>query len=621
VMSSINAVNGVPMIAHKYLLKDVLLDEFGFTGFIMSDCDPLPNVVTSWNYTSSLEQAVTLSIRSGNHLNCGPEFVLLNNATADGLASETDDIDPAVLRLLTARIKVGDLDPPGQAPYLDIPYSVVNSEPHKELARQIVRESVVLLTNDGHALPFVTASSEESDARFRMVRHDNADVECDRSVAQAKPGACLLGHKRCDVKSVPGECVLPRDEAADICKDWAECGAVVCEDAMPFCSARTWKDAGSTRSSKRHSFVKVPAAMKNLLVVGPSANDPGIGAHTYHGTPEQWVTVLDGLNMRLGGTGVNVTYVHGCNITGFDKSGFAAAVQAVAAADAILYVGGLWAYIEEEDTDRENFTLPGVQLDLIQALHAANVARETAAPMAVLIISGGPVSEPWLIEQPAISWAWVAYFGQAGDGIADVLLGNYSPSGRLPYTVPVNESQLGPISDYNMRGPPFGRTYRYLWQNVSAAFPLFPFAYGLSYSNITVTALALPQPMVTVSATAVPVIATVVNYGPVAVDFVVPVFGRFTNCDGSPSPVVAAPLRTLMGFTKLQNVPPTGEEVTATVWMNIASTPASNRQPLPGKLELWAGDAGLCEECPTATLQLSLGAKTCAAPSIKRDEL
>jgi hypothetical protein len=173
------------------------------------------------------------------------------------------------------------------------------------------------------------------------------------------------------------------------------------------------------------------------------------------------VTVLAGLR-AVADPSVNITVLRGCDRDSGDRSGFAAATAAAAAADAVIFVGGLQASMEEEDTDRGDFALPGVQLALVQALHDATAARAT--PVVAVIVSGGPVSEPWMASANAsrLGWLWVSYFGQAGDGVADVISGAYSPSGRLPFTMPVDTSQVGDITDYDMRGPPYGRTYRYL---------------------------------------------------------------------------------------------------------------------------------------------------------------
>lgn len=616
VMSAISSLNSIPSAAHKSMLVDYLKGELGFPGFVTSDCDTISQISTNFHYTASVEQAVAAAIKGGGDINCGPEYVLLLNATADGLVSESDDIDPAVLRALTMRVMIGDLNPADTPiPYTSIPYSVVNSPAHQALARQIVSSSVVLLSNDAQALPFVAGGNGS-----RFVEYSGWELPCGDTVGNK----CLTGWPTCDDNTLPGQCSFPVATASELCAAWPVCAAVTCNPARSDCQARAWGPQLIQRPGFT-TFVRVNP-LRTLLVVGPSADDASIQAHTYHGTPAAWVTVLDGLTAALQGTGVNVTYVPGCSRSGGDRSGFAAALAAVPAADAVLYVGGLEASMEEEDTDRGDYTLPGVQLPLIQALYNAtlNASTSYAIPMATLIISGGPVSEPWMLNSAAgMAWAWVSYFGQAGDGVADVLLGAVSPSGRLPYTMPVDTTQIGDITDYDMRGPPFGRTYRYLQYSNAAAVPLFPFGHGLSYANVTVTQLSLPETTANVSATAVPVVATVVNTGPVAADFVVAVFGEFLTCSGQGSPVSAAPLRTLLTYAKVHAVQPDGSPVTVQLSFNLATTPAAERQPLPGLLRLWAGDGGTCSSCPTSTLQLSLGTQTCSG-SISRqrkDEL
>jgi len=618
VMSAISACNGVPSAAHRQLLTGALRDAWAFDGFVISDCDTIAAVATSFRYAATVAQAAVAALRAGGDINCGPEYELLLNATQDGLADEAADVDPAVARALLRRVQTGDLDAPPASPYAAIPYSVVDSPPHRALARQAARESVVLLRNDGGALPLRVAAG----------------------------------------------------------------------------------GAGLARS---------------LLVVGPAADDPAIQAHTYHGTPAAWVTVLAGLR-AVADVSVNITFVRGCGIADGDTSGFAPALAAAAAADAVLFVGGLQASLEEEDTDRADFALPGVQLQLIQALRAA---AAPPTPLAVLLISGGPVSEPWLADAapPPIAWAWASYFGQDGGGIADVLAGLYSPSGRLPFTVPVNASQVGDLADYDMRSGPYGRTYRYLrygasgggggfteldgveivcgsggdsacltgfglcdnatvpgqctfpradavascaaWpacggvtcnagrsdcqaraptdaqqaapftsfvRGASPAAPLRPFAFGLSYANVSIAALAPPATPARLG-DAVAVNATVlVAAGAPAVDFAVALFGSFATCDGAASPVAATPLRTLLAFAKAAL--PAGGASGAAVQVPLEfvlddlHVPGASRQPLPGILKLWAGDAGVCAGCPTAALLLARGALTCGgSDGRERDEL
>ena len=335
----------------------------------------------SFHYTATLEQAVAVSVSSGNDINCGPEFKLLHKALAYGFL-DFDVIDLAVRRALRSRFLSGNFDPVGTDPYSSIPYSVVDSDEHKLLTRQVVRESVVLLQNPQQILPF--------------------------------------------------------------------------------------------------NLTKI----KQMAVIGPSADDPRVQAHTYHGTPSKWITTLDGIQVLAAKSNVSVVSTWGASRRNTSDQDYAHAVQLSNESDIIVFVGGLDASFEEEDTDRSTLELPGGQMQLIELLMQLN------KPLAILIVSGSPIAESRIVSDNRAALLWVSYFGQSGNAIADILFGLSVPSGCLPFTIAVNTSQMLPIDDYSMNKSP-GRTYRYL--DYTKAPPLFPFGYGLSYSTFTYnSSLTLP---------------------------------------------------------------------------------------------------------------------------------
>ena len=386
-MSAISAMNGVPSAASKTMLTDVLRGEWGFDGFVTSDCDTISAISQNFHYTATVVQATAAALKAGGDINCGPEYALLLNATADGFVTE-DEIDVSVRRALRRRVQVGDLDPPGHAgPYDSIPLSVMDSAPHKKLAHDVALESVVLLRNPDDVLPL------------------------DRS------------------------------------------------------------------------------KLSTVLVVGPSADDIAIQAHTYHGNPSKWITIYDAVVASVG-AGVEVKLLPGCSRTSSDRSGFAAALAAAALADAVIYVGGLEASMEEEGTDRiGSIGLPGVQLELIQALEGATRPRST--PLVTVIVSGGPVVDPWMAASKA-GWLWLSYFGQDGSGVGEIIFGDASPSGRLPFTMPSDAASFGDITDYSMTSGPHGRTYRYWRYDSPGSWPVFPFAYVVSAWELILTVLGDP---------------------------------------------------------------------------------------------------------------------------------
>lgn len=371
----------------------------------------------------------------------------------------------------------------------------------------------------------------------------------------------------------------------------------------------------------------------SYLVVGPSADDISVQAHTYHGTPWRYISVLQGLR-EVGGASSRWQYACGlspCSRTDADATVVQSVVEAARAddVDGVVFVGGLQASLEEEGTDRvESIALPGSQLALIRALHAVG------KPMAALTIHGGPVAEPLLASAPRLAWVWCSYFGQDGRGLADVLLGDAPFSGALPFTIPQRAADFGDIGNYSMRAPPYGRTYRYWRPTVAAAvevekegqagggaavaataapqldepapdmldmqgLPLYPFGFGLSLAPLTFEQLQLESSQGGLYCAAGEVCVTprndsvtatvVVSNGSPTRDgaAVVPLFGSFLRPGGAPSAVGALPVRQLLAFTKL--AVPAGSSAKATLRFNVSSLAGALRQAWPGVLACWVG--------------------------------
>ena len=107
-MSAISALNGVPSACNREMLTDTLRNKWGFDSFVISDCDTIAAIATNFNYAANVKEAVSLALRAGGDLNCGPEYIRIENATIDGLDTE-QDVDRAVQRLLYARGRMGGL--------------------------------------------------------------------------------------------------------------------------------------------------------------------------------------------------------------------------------------------------------------------------------------------------------------------------------------------------------------------------------------------------------------------------------------------------------------------------------------------------------------------------------
>ncbi|NUQ25408.1 MAG: glycoside hydrolase family 3 C-terminal domain-containing protein [Saprospiraceae bacterium] len=216
-----------------------------------------------------------------------------------------------------------------------------------------------------------------------------------------------------------------------------------------------------------------------LAVVGPLADNKSelIGSWSAAGDYTKSVSLLEGIRAKIG-PGTSLLHVKGCEVEGADKSGFEAALVAAAKADAVVLAIGEKAQMSGEAASRAFIDLPGVQQDLVKALAA------TGKPLIVVLMNGRPLAVPEVHDKAsAILETW--FLGtQAGHAIADVLFGDYNPSGKLPVTFPRNLGQV-PIF-YNMKntGRPMDPNDKYTSKYLdSPNTPLYPFGYGLSYTT------------------------------------------------------------------------------------------------------------------------------------------
>jgi beta-glucosidase len=152
IMSAYNRVNGDPCSASPTLLGKILRDEWGFGGYVVSDCWAVKDIHEGHKVTKTFEESATLAIKAGCDLNCGCSYGYLPGAVEQGLLSEAD-VDLAIRRLFRARVRLGMFDPPEEVPYASIPYDVNDCEEHRALARTAAQKSMVLLKNTRATLP------------------------------------------------------------------------------------------------------------------------------------------------------------------------------------------------------------------------------------------------------------------------------------------------------------------------------------------------------------------------------------------------------------------------------------------------------------------------------------
>jgi beta-glucosidase len=232
-------------------------------------------------------------------------------------------------------------------------------------------------------------------------------------------------------------------------------------------------------------------SLKKIAVIGPNADNAECLLGDYAGTPSHIVTALEGIKQKVG-SNTEIIYDKGVGFvndtTDKYKYDYAAMINKIKDADAIIYVGGISPQLEGEEMrinkpgfrsgDRTSIMLPEVQTQLLKKLKA------TGKPVIFVLMTGSAVAMPWEAHNlPAIVNAW--YGGQAaGTAIADILFGDYNPAGRLPVTFYASDKDLPLFTDYSMDN----RTYRYF-----KGKPLYSFGYGLSYSNFEYSDLTVPM--------------------------------------------------------------------------------------------------------------------------------
>jgi beta-glucosidase len=280
--------------------------------------------------------------------------------------------------------------------------------------------------------------------------------------------------------------------------------------------------------------------MKAIAVIGPLADDAQsiMGSWTGDGRKEDAVSLLAGIRAK-GPAGMTIRYAKGCDVTGDSRAGFDEALQAANASEFVILAVGESADMTGEATTRSSLDLPGRQLELIQAIHA------TGKPYAVVLMNGRPLSINWVAtNSPAILETWFAGT-QGGNAIADVLFGDVNPGGKLPVTFPRSVGQVPLYYNHKNTGRPPGADPKYASKYIDMPWtPLYPFGYGLSYTQFKLLNLRLSDTRIS-SRGSIAVHVEIENTGHRAGDEVVQLYvGRVAAS-------VTRPVKELKGFERV----------------------------------------------------------------------
>jgi len=596
VMSAYNRVNGESATASTRLLGDILRREWGFGGYVVSDCGAVDDIFMRHKLVATAEEASSLALTRGCDLECGSSYRSLGKALARGLLREAD-LDVAVRRLMLARMKLGMFDPPERVPYARIPYSVNDAPEHDRLARRVARESIVLLKNDG-VLPLrkdvstIAVVGPNADDVVTLLGNYNGTPSHPVTILAGirnavSPGTRVLYARGVDLvegrqdpraaeavgtaflrpasgssergltgayfrgRDLQGEPVMRRlDPKVDF--RWDR-GAPTDEPAARG-EIETGRALGGDDFSVRWTGVLVPEVTGEYELV-VTAND---GARLFvdgRKVLDEW-TETSVARAATAKVRLEAGREHDLRLEYFEAARdaevrlgwrppatgtpFEEAVSAARAADVVVFVGGLTAEVEGEEM---RVSYPGfaggdrtdIELPAVQE-RMLEALHATGKPVVLVLTTGSALAVRWAKENlPAIVVAW--YPGQqGGNAVADVLFGECSPGGRLPVTFYASAAQLPPFADYAMEG----RTYRYF-----RGEPLYPFGFGLSYTRFEYTGLSLSRPRLG-KADRLEVSLEVSNAGDRDGDEVVQLYVR----DGRPAG--HSPVRQLRGFERVQ---------------------------------------------------------------------
>ena len=506
IMSAYNAINDVPCTANPWLLTKVLREDWGFNGYVVSDCGGPSLLVSGHHYVKTKETAATLSIKAGLDLECGDDVYKepLLNAYKLGMVSEAD-IDSAAYRVLRGRMRLGLFDNPDLNPYNKLAPSVVGCPEHRELALEAARQSIVLLKNENRMLPLDVKKLKS----IAVVGINAGNCEFgDYSGAPAnEPISVLEGIRRYvgdDVKVIYAPWKSAKDGLELVQGDNFPEGLKV-----EYYKDTELKGEPVVRTEPWINFEPANQAPDPFLPKSPlSIRWTGKLRPTVSGRYALTFTSDDGCRLTLDGkTLIDAWQGHSVRTDTawvdleanrdydlraeyYDNRDYAiarlqwrvpevskarridlygAAGKAVSEADVAVAVLGINKSIEREGQDRYDIQLPADQREFIQEIYKLNPNT------IVVLVAGSSLAINWIDEHvPAIVNAW--YPGeQGGTAVAEVLFGKYNPAGRLPLTYYKSLDALPPFDDYDITK---GRTYQYFTGEC-----LYPFGYGLSYTT------------------------------------------------------------------------------------------------------------------------------------------
>jgi beta-glucosidase len=597
IMCAYNAINGQPACANEFTLDDQLRGKWGFQGYVVSDCGAVTDIFNGHHYRPTQAQASAISLERGMDNECADFFAKVKDdhdyrayidAVRQGYLSESA-IDTALIRLFTARMKLGMFDPPEMVPYSKISDSELNSPEHRDFARKLADEAMVLLKNDGTlplksnvkriavvgpladqtrvllgnytGIPTHTVSvldglkAEFPDAKINYIPgtqflSNNGNPVSDNvlTTPDGKPGLNATYFRYQGMELTSGS--RPAPIASRV-----EPNVNLSESNLPS------EAAGNAQLGAQWNGFLTPPDSGDYLI-GIRVN--GFAQVMIDGKQVAQALSSFGTDTSLGrvhlnkGQKVALSVMYGAMGGGQPHAQLiwapvnnAPSPEAIAAAknaDVVIAVVGITSQLEGEEMpvsepgflggDRTSIDMPEPEEALVEAVAG------TGKPLVVVLMNGSALAVNWINDHAnAVLEAW--YSGEEGGAaIAETLSGKNNPAGRLPVTFYKGVDQLPNFEDYSMAN----RTYRYF-----KGKPLYPFGYGMSYTTFSYSDLSLANSSIH-PGDPVDADVTVTNSGKLAGDEVVQLYLKFP-------PVAGAPNLALRGFQRIHLDPGASQKV------------------------------------------------------------
>ena len=516
VMCAYQRLDDDPCCGSQRLLQTILRDEWGFKYLVVSDCGAVSDFYESHKSSTGPVHASAKATIAGTDVECGYGYAYrsIPEAVKRGFITEAE-VDKHVIRLLEGRFDLGEMDDPSLVEWSKIPYSAMSTKASANLSLDMARQTMVLLQNKDNILPL----SKKEKIAVIGPNADNMPMMWGNYNGTPNHTITILDGIKAKTKKLfyAAGCDLTYDKVME-CLMASQCSF----EGKKGMKGTFWNNRRMEGKPVTTQYYTQPLAVTTF---GMHNFAPGVQLEDFSAkyetvfTPNEsgeyvvnvdacghfelyidgvqkfrhhiWRTTPNRVAIQAEkGKSYNIevrfSHIHtynanlAINIAKEHPIDYQETIAQLKGIDKVIFVGGIASSLEGEEMpvdiegfkggDRTNIELPKVQRDFLKAL------KDAGKKVIFVNCSGSCIAlQPETETCEAILQAW--YPGQeGGTAVADVLFGNYNPSGKLPVTFYKNSSQLPDYEDYSMKG----RTYRYFDD------ALFPFGYGLSYTTFEI---------------------------------------------------------------------------------------------------------------------------------------